>query len=490
MSQKISKKEQKARKLVSRMASPKGVAKEILDKILPPEPIPYDIKVDEAAIERLVTARIALLLRKPFFGNLATRLILRNADEWLPTAATDGKYFYYNSRFIGSLRDKEVEFLFGHEVLHVVYDHMGRRNSRHPELWNIANDYLVNFDLVEDRVGERITTVDILYDSKYGGWASEAVYDDLFEKAKEAQKKREEKECDGDGDGDGDDGKEAQGGGKPGKGKGRSNNMPSNKDIRDALGDAIDKVLDEHLGEGGDGDEENEDGKSGPAPGPVPMSEAERKALKEEIRQATLNAAKQAGAGNVPGGVKRMIQDLTESKISWQELIAQEIESTIKDDYSFMKPRRGMSHIDAILPGMIPGKTVDVCIAIDTSGSISTQMLREFLSEVKGIMEQYDDYNIHLWCFDTEIHNPEKFTSENMRDIAEYEPGGFGGTDFEVNWTWMKENEVQPEKFIMFTDGYPFASWGDPDYCDTVFIINGNKNEEPPFGAWAYYDEI
>ena len=120
---------------------------------------PTDSKVDHDARERLVSARIGLLLRHSFFGNLATRLKLVNADEWCGTAATDGQTFYYNSRFIMMLKPKEVEFLVAHEVLHVVYDHMGRRNHRDPQIWNIADDYAVNADLKRHKVGQFITTV-------------------------------------------------------------------------------------------------------------------------------------------------------------------------------------------------------------------------------------------------------------------------------------------------------------------------------------------
>ena len=128
---------------------------------------PTDPKVDNDARERLITARIGLLLKHSFFGNLATRLTLINADDWLTTAATDGRHFYYNSRFIMMLKPKEVEFLVGHEVLHVVYDHLGRRDSRDPEIFNIANDYAINADLKKHKVGEMITTVPCLYEKKY-----------------------------------------------------------------------------------------------------------------------------------------------------------------------------------------------------------------------------------------------------------------------------------------------------------------------------------
>ena len=118
---------------------------------------PMDPKLDREVREKLITARVGLLLRASFFGNLATRLKLVNADEWCGTAATDGRNFYYNSRFIDLLKPKEVEFLFGHEVLHCVYDHFGRRGDRDPMLFNVANDYAVNGDLKKHRVGEFIT---------------------------------------------------------------------------------------------------------------------------------------------------------------------------------------------------------------------------------------------------------------------------------------------------------------------------------------------
>jgi predicted metal-dependent peptidase len=144
--------------------------------------------------------------------------------------------------------------------------------------------------------------------------------------------------------------------------------------------------------------------------------------------------------------------------------------------------------MDAVMPGMKPGTQIDVCIAIDTSGSIGEDDIKAFLSEIRGIMESYDEYNIQVWSFDTDIYNHQTFSSDNMESIETYQPAGGGGTDFTVNWKYMKENNIEPKKFIMFTDGMPFASWGDPDYCDTVFIIKGNQNAEPPFGVWAIYE--
>ena len=180
---------------------------------------PTDAKVDREVREKLITARVGLLLRASFFGNLATRLKLVNADEWCSTAATDGRHFYYNSRFIQMLRPKEIEFLFGHEVLHCVYDHFGRRGDRDPQLFNIANDFAVNADLIKHRVGEKITTVPCLHDPKYDGLSSEEIYDQLMQNVQKISMsdlldKLIDEHLDGEGDADGDGDGDQEGKGK------------------------------------------------------------------------------------------------------------------------------------------------------------------------------------------------------------------------------------------------------------------------------------
>ena len=54
----------------------------------------------------------------------------------------------------------------------------------------------------------------------------------------------------------------------------------------------------------------------------------------------------------------------------------------------------------------------------------------------------------------------------------------------------MKENDIQPDQFIMFTDGEPFRSWGDAEYCDTLFLVKNNYSKPvAPFGQTVYYDQ-
>ncbi len=403
---------------------------------------PMDPKLDREVREMLVTARVGLLLRASFFGNLATRLKLVNADEWCPTAATDGRHFYYNSRFIKLLKPKEIEFLFGHEVLHCVYDHFGRRGDRDPQLFNIANDFCVNADLKKHRVGEFITSVPCLYDAKFEGKSSEEIYDYLYENAEKIN-----------------------------------------------INDLIDKLLDEHMDGDENGDSGSDGDKEGKGKGRPKLSAEERAKIRDEIKEAMLSAAQASDAGNIPAGVKRMIQDLTDPKMNWRELLRMQLESTIKCDYTWMKASRRGWHMDAVMPGMKNTDAIDIAVAIDMSGSISDAQGKDFLSEVKGIMESFDSYRIHLFTFDTQPYNPQDYNSDNLEDITDYDLQGGGGTDFDAIFQHLKENEIEPKRLVVFTDGYPFGSWGDENYCDTVWIIHGDKNPNPPFGVWALYEE-
>ena len=393
----------------------------------------FDAKLDQMVREKLVTARIGLLLKAPFFGNLATRLELVNADDWCPTAAVDGRRFYYNTKFVNMLNTRQLEFLFGHEVLHIVFDHFTRRIDRDPKIWNIANDFIVNDTLIQERIGEKITQVQICYDPKYSGKSSEEVYDDLMKNAKTVTMKMstldEHIDFTQDGDGDGD---------KDGKGKGR----------------------------------------------PV-ISDEEAKAIRDEMKEAVISAAK--SAGNVPGNIKRMIEGMTEPKIHWRDLLPQVIQSTIKNDFTMRRPNKKSQQMRCVLPSMLNEDTIDICISIDMSGSIGTEQSRDFLSEIWGIMNQYNCFTIHLWSFDTQVYNPAKFTQDNKDDMLDYVPQGGGGTMFECNWDYMKEEGIQPKFFLMFTDGYPCGTWGDENYCDSMFLIHGAREIKPPFGMYVHY---
>ena len=389
--------------------------------------------MSKTAEERITASRVRLLLTKPFFGQLAVRLRLVENNN-IPTAGTDGRHFYFNREFIDRLDDPELDFLVGHEVLHCVYDHMQARGDRDAMIYNIACDYNINIELVDQGIGKVIGEDKLnggkpCLDYKYRGYNSYEIYDMIFE-------------------------------------------------------DAAEKMagMDIHFEEGeGGGTDEN----GNPLPGG--MTEEEKKALKDEIKQAVIQAAQGAGK-DVPDAVKRMVKELTAPKLDWRDVIRVSLESSIKNDFTFMRPSRRSGEV--LFPGMNKDEQLNVVIALDMSGSIGDHVAKEMLSEVQGIMGQYNDYRITVFCFDTGVYNVDVFTSEDGRDITEYDLAGGGGTDFNVVYSFMEQEGIEPDQLIMFTDGYPWGSWGNPDYCDTLFVIHGDSRQQikAPFGITIHYE--
>lgn len=406
-------------------------------------------KIDPEVRDRIIRARVQMLIQEPFYGNLATRLIMVKADDWLPTAATDGKHLYYNEEFFRGMAEENIQFVIAHEVHHCLYEHIHRRGSRDPKLWNYANDYVINLELQDYGIGKMPKKITIegkemdftgCIDEKFRGMSSDQVYELLVEEKK--------------------------------KGKERK------------FGNSLDEHIDPEA------KENNKDCNGGNgSSGPIPMTPEERETIRDQIRDAMVNAAKAAGMEKTPASIRALIDDFENPKMDWKELLQQHIQSQVKNDYTFSRPNRKTQAMGIVLPGMKNQETVEVAVAIDTSGSISNEMVKTFLSEVKGIMDQFDDYKVDIWCFDTSIHNYRQYTLDDGDEIMEYEPGGGGGTSFDVNWTFMKENDIEPKRLVMFTDGYTGDGWGDPAYCETLFVIVGGGNMEAPHGMTVQYDD-
>jgi predicted metal-dependent peptidase len=383
----------------------------------------------ESVKDKITTARVKLLFSQPFFGNMATRLKVKDASEWCQTAATEGTHLYYNHDFFDKMSVDQVVFVVAHEILHNVFAHMDRVEGRNRKIWNIACDYTVNGQLMRDRIG---TPPDIkfFHDTKYYGMGAEEIYDELMQN--------------------------------------------SDEELLNQLGE----LVDEHI------DWEEGDGEGSPR-----YSKEELKQIRDQVIEGVIQASQAAGAGNVPAEIARLIKSMTEPKMNWREMLRNQIQSVLKNDFTWQRPNRKAMSSGIYLPGISNDETIDVCVALDMSGSISDEQARDFLSEVKGIMDEYRDYSIKLWTFDTKTYNVQDFSMENGEDLLDYNIIGGGGTDFECNWNMMKENDIVPKKFIMFTDMYPCGGWGDEDYCDTIFLGHGTTTIVAPFGETYYYDD-
>lgn len=411
-----------------------------------------NLDYNDPIVKSITRAKIQLLLQQPFFGTMATGLeiILTDSENhsWCSTAATDGRRLYMNRGFVSRLTFDELLFVVAHEVLHVVYDHLSRRQGRDPEYYNMAADYVINYTLVRNKIGTMPPVG--LYNEQYNDeMTSEQVYDLLMKNQVKIE-------------------------------------MP----------------LDQHLDGAGNASEDSSGGSGktitvtvkGDGNGPPVLSKEELEEIRSEVLSQTIQAAQTAAAqknpGCIPAGVKRMIAELTEPCLDWRSMLDCHVRSQQKSDFTFTRLSRVELGGGFIFPAEDDDVMVEADVVIDTSGSMSEQMLREICSEIKGIMTSFQDFKLRLCSFDTQLYDYGMvFTPQNIDDIDTYHPKGGGGTDLSCYWDKLIEEGRIPERVVVFTDGYLYGGWGQPDYAETLWVFYGGNKEKAPYGQTVYYED-
>jgi hypothetical protein len=162
-----------------------------------------DPTLNESDYQKEIDARVKVhrnLLwinaRKGFFAQLLSKLnIYGVSDPRYQTMCTNGFNIQYHPDFVLGQSDPAIRFVLCHEILHCVGDHMSRRGSRDPLLWNYACDYAINPILNVEVVGgafEWPANLDGsrmgLYEEKYEGMKAEDIYDLLVDDKQQQEK--------------------------------------------------------------------------------------------------------------------------------------------------------------------------------------------------------------------------------------------------------------------------------------------------------------
>jgi len=450
---------------------------------------------DREAYNEIVVAKARLLKDYPFWGVMGMMLTLVEMNQF-PTLAVDGRHLFYNSEFIMKLSRGELLFAVCHEIMHCLYLQCGFGSrgfgytgvnvkdfiepkkfasdnekaewkrlfdiaSEKMKHWNYASDFIVNDEIIKSNMKdvELITTVQILHDEQFRGWASEDVYDYLRDNPDYVEDK-----C---------------GGGTfdthieveivKSKEEAEAKAKKDGKKIRIIAKDDVD--------------------------------------TKRKWRQTIFSAAaaqqdhdvRTNGAGCIPEGIKRMLDDLIQPRVNWRQALRRFVQTAVKRGYSFARPNKALFNAAGgmTLPSFrTRAPKLTVSIAVDTSGSVSKAQLTAFVSEIQGIMQSFPAYDVEAWCFDGDVTGfttmSATHSTGSWSDITKFanKVSGGGGTDFMQNWEFMRKRKSKPKLLIVATDGQPCGEWGEPMYCPTMFLIfNNGKRIQAPFGQTVHYDE-
>lgn len=134
-------------------------------------------------------------------------------------------------------------------------------------------------------------------------------------------------------------------------------------------------------------------------------------------------------------------------------------------------------------------------IAIDTSGSVSGELVQKFIQKTYNILKNEESFftkiNLHIIQCDTDIQEDRKITSQEEFDdyLATMKLHGFGGTDFRPVFAYV-DKLIQSKEFtnlkglIYLTDGYGDFPARKPPY-ETAFVFIDDEYNNPVVPPWA-----
>ena len=162
------------------------------------------------------------------------------------------------------------------------------------------------------------------------------------------------------------------------------------------------------------------------------------------------------GAGSIPSFLDRLLSELKKPQVDWKTILTNFIQEEITD-YSFTPPDRRFDEGDFFLPDFNEkdDHVENILFMIDTSGSMSEEMITTAYSEVKGAIDQFGG-KLKGWLgfFDAQVVEPKAFSDEEEFKIIR--PVGGGGTSFHVIFEYVRDNMMSdpPVSIIIMTDGY------------------------------------
>ena len=385
-----------------------------------------------------------------FLGRLLARCTYEYTDE-VPTAATDGrKKIMVNPEFAEKFTREDLIILVAHEMLHIVlrntYGPIG--GAEHPDIWNIAEDIVINSMLDSHYLGNgdtaygksTINTIGVTI-HKEGIWPrnnSITMGNITIDRISEKTVAEIYWEI--------------------------LNQVPHNK--CKGCGGAADKYksIDDHSKIGkGCGVEPSKGGCSEHGDAKGQTDEEIRREWQMRIMQSAMAEAKMQGS--LPGCLGNLVDEITEAKIPWRDRLKNALMGSMITDVSFSRRNKRSCSLGVPMPGYVRDG-LDVIVHLDTSGSTYGELV-DFLSEIKGICSVVPGSNVTVIQCDCSIQSVDDINA----DFDTFEAKGFGGTSHRPVVDYINEMDRTPRVFVSFTDGYSDIQDCYPDLKPGIYKI-------------------
>ena len=197
----------------------------------------------------------------------------------------------------------------------------------------------------------------------------------------------------------------------------------------------------------------------------------------EEINEKILETAQEIckSQGHQYGGLINFAKELMDPKVDWRPLLQATIRNaekkiwTIHSRQTYKRVNRRSGQI--LMPRRY-GQKVSVVLSFDTSGSISTDMVNQFLSEIKSCMRYSDIKECALWHTSNYWYGSPEELERSIEKIFES-----GGT--EESCMGNAEKHCKADLYIHFSDGYHGDNYGFEHPQKNIEIVwDGNEIKE------------
>ena len=391
--------------------------------------------------QKITFAKCRLLMRQPLFGAILMSYPISLRD--VGTMATDGKSIWVDSKCGDSLSRNQFTTVILHELLHIVLKHFFRfrmegKPQAERELINIAEDYAID-SIIKDEMTPDDKLLELpewmLYDEKFKGLSAEKILEILKKERKDNPQKYKERVVLAIG-----------GNGKP----------AGQYDNHDISSQETQKQIGETKKETGRGLKEQ-------------MDDIDYKVF--EAAKGLIMGGK--NRGTVPSHMQRLIDEYLENlkgHVDWKRYIKGRIQEIGKGQYTMNRINRSYMPYGFYFPGQCSTKA-KIAMAVDTSGSVSTNELIKFIAELKYMLRLIPGLEVILFGIDAEIQGKARIKGmKNFKETLIKTLRGGGGTSFiPVFKNLMESRDRDIKALFYFTDGE-----GDQEQIDSTLRGHGN----------------
>lgn len=384
-----------------------------------------------------------LLYNEVFFGMFTMQL----KHKWMSDAemkgteaatAWDGEDFwlYLNKDTWPTCSDFARKCLIKHEILHLSFYHVidGHKwMKKNHKIANLAADmvvdqYINDINLITDRPYTTIESVAAQLQVSPSEFPVDKGMGEYYKIIERILKERQKNNKNGQG-----------GGGGMGMGQG------SGQGDGDGDGQGNDDGLSDNSNHNHWNDGSNDSNSA--------QQQVQQELMRQSINQKLLQAEAATtsdGRGTIPGALQGILDKLHQQEepvFNWGAYVRQFVQTALKSHRESSKHKLNMRYEgwEDMFPGFKRSRDHSICVAIDTSGSVSNKLLQKFEGQMRHIAKTTE---ITVVECDTQIGSIFKYDKKKDFKIT-----GRGGTEFQPVIDYYIKNKRKFGCLIYFTDG-------------------------------------